>query len=131
MGLVDTTVELAKFAGKLANPELVQMALKANVEALAVSKENLELQMKVAALERRLALLTAKRNIENKVHREAGLVILGDELEPYCSHCWDAQQKLIHLVLKNGLPKCPACDTVYSQHEAVMRLDMARDSSGF
>jgi hypothetical protein len=33
MGLLDTTMEVAKLAGKVANPELVQEAMKANAEA--------------------------------------------------------------------------------------------------
>ncbi len=39
MGLLDTTMEMAKLAGKFANPELVQEAQKANAEALAIRAE--------------------------------------------------------------------------------------------
>jgi len=38
MGLLDSSLEVMKLAGKIANPELVQATTKANIEALELSK---------------------------------------------------------------------------------------------
>jgi hypothetical protein len=114
MGLLDTTIELAKFAGKLANPELVEMAYKANIEALEVSKTNLELQKKVAELEGQVKELQTTQDLEKEVFREHGLVFRKGDKEPCCSHCWDAQRKLIHVSIAHAqYPECPACKTLY------------------
>ncbi|MHB8389588.1 MAG: hypothetical protein ACYDBH_08405 [Acidobacteriaceae bacterium] len=68
MGLLDTTMEMAKLAGKFANPELVQEAQKANAEALAISRENLELQKRVTELEGRVKELQAQQDVIEKVY---------------------------------------------------------------
>ena len=44
MGVLESSMEVVKLAGKIANPELVQAATKANVEALELSHKNLELR---------------------------------------------------------------------------------------
>jgi hypothetical protein len=44
MGLIDTSLEVLKLASKIANPELVQAATRANIEALELSSKNLELR---------------------------------------------------------------------------------------
>ena len=38
MGLLESSMEVMKLAGKIANPELVQAVTKANVEALELSQ---------------------------------------------------------------------------------------------
>jgi len=114
MGLLDTTKEVAKIAAMLANPDLVQMAMKANIEALELSQTNLELQKKVAELEGQLKDVQAKQDLEKDVFRENGLVFRKGDEEPCCSHCWDVKRVLVHIVkpaMKS--PECPACKTSY------------------
>ena len=51
MGLIDTSLEVLKLASKIANPELVQAATRANIDALELSGKNLELRQPAEELE--------------------------------------------------------------------------------
>ena len=51
MGLLDTSLEVVKLASRIANPELVQAATQANIEALELSSKNLELRQRAEELE--------------------------------------------------------------------------------
>jgi peptidoglycan hydrolase CwlO-like protein len=62
MGLLETTIEITKVAGQIANPELVNEARNANSEALAMSRENLELHKKVQELQNQVQELQAQRD---------------------------------------------------------------------
>jgi hypothetical protein len=77
MGLLETTMELAKIAGQVANPELVREAMKANVEALELSRENLELQKRVTELEGTIARLQSKSDLTARVYRLGCYVFAG------------------------------------------------------
>lgn len=113
MGLLDTTMEIAKLAGKVANPELVQEAMKANAEALAMSRENLELQRKVTELEGTMRELQRQRNTVEKVFRLGGFVFYEGDPHPHCPGCWDSDRKLIHMIVSPSgrpFPKCPKCE---------------------
>ena len=104
-------MEVLKLAGKIANPELVQAATKANVEALELSMKNLELQKSVTELERKMAELEAKLVLQGEVFRHRDIVFREGDPDPCCSRCWDAEHRLIHL-LRGGMGvqiKCPEC----------------------
>jgi hypothetical protein len=120
MGLLDTTMEMAKLAGKIANPELVREAMKANTEALAMSRENLELHKRVLELETKLKELKAQRDMTEKVFRKGGYVFVDGDPDVHCSRCWDADRKLIHLHsdVRSG-NKCPACETKHYRNRPV------------
>ncbi|MHB8302978.1 MAG: hypothetical protein ACYDC6_09100 [Acidobacteriaceae bacterium] len=112
MGLLETTMEMAKLAGKVANPELIQEAMKANAEALAISRENWELQKKIAELEGRVKELRTQRDVIDKVFRLSGYVFLEGDSHPHCPACWDADRKLIHMAVSASgwpFPACPKC----------------------
>ena len=47
MGLLETSLEVVNLAAKVANPELVQAATQANIEALQLTAKNLEMQKKM------------------------------------------------------------------------------------
>ena len=117
MGLLDTTMEMAKLAGKFANPELVQEAQKANAEALVISRENLELQKKVMELESRVKELQAQQDVIEKVFRLRGFVFFEGDPHPQCPECWDADRKLIDMMVSPAgwpFPACPKCkNTIY------------------
>jgi hypothetical protein len=97
MGLLDTTMEMAKLAGTLANPELVQEAMKANKEALELSRENLELQKRVAALEEQLRAFHAQEDLSKMLFRNGDYVYREGDPIAHCPRCWDARRQLIHL----------------------------------
>jgi len=119
MGLLDTSLEVIKIAGKLANPELIQAATKANVEALELSKQNLELQRRVTELDDKIRELEDKLKLIGVVFRAAentSVVFLEGDPIGFCSRCWDAERRLIHIIRMNspghGGLGCPHCKTM-------------------
>jgi hypothetical protein len=121
MGLLDTSLEVVKLAAKVANPELVQAATKANIEALELSKKNLELQKEMGELARRVEELEGKLTLTGKVFREAGFVYLEGDPDGFCSRCWEVDHKLVHIIQmhvgKEGVkPACPECKTATWHH---------------
>jgi hypothetical protein len=74
MGLVETSLEVVKLATKLANPELVQTATKANIEALELSGRNLELHKAAEELKAGVKELEAKLALVGEVFRDGDLV---------------------------------------------------------
>jgi hypothetical protein len=117
MGLLESSLEVVKLAGKIANPELVQAATQANIEALEVSMKNVELQKQMAGLEAQVKDLEAKLKLTGEVFREGEFVYLDGESRGYCSRCWDVDRRLVHIIhyLGQGTgmrPGCPQCKTV-------------------
>lgn len=116
MGLVETSLEVVKLAAKVANPELVQAATKANVEALEVSSKNLELQKQIGELQNEIGQLQGQLKLTGEVFREGDFVFRDGEATGYCSRCWDVDRALVHIVRmhfdKRGMaPGCPQCKT--------------------
>ncbi len=116
MGILDTTMEMAKLAGTLANPELVEEALKANREALELSRDNLELQKRVLELEGLVKQLQAQQDVSKALLRNGDYVYQDGDPTAFCPRCWDADRKLIHLhiIAFKGV-HCPECKTQYNQ----------------
>jgi hypothetical protein len=113
MGLLESSMEVLKLAGKIANPELVQAATKANIEALELSTKNLELQKSITDLDKKVAELEAKLVLVGEVFRKGDFVYRENDPDPYCSRCWDVDRRLVH-IMKGGLgtrPTCPQCKT--------------------
>jgi hypothetical protein len=117
MGLVETSLEVVKLATKLANPELVQTATKANIEALELSGKNLELHRHASDLENKVRALEAQLTLVGEVFREGDFVFRDGEPSGHCSRCWDADRKLVHIIMMDkgkgaGMgPGCPECKT--------------------
>jgi hypothetical protein len=116
MGLLESSLEVLKLAGKIANPELVQAATKANIEALELSTKNIELQKKAAELEEKVEGLEATIALKGEVFRHSDFVYLKGDPHACCSRCWDDDHKLIHIVHmhhdKRGMSAgCPKCKT--------------------
>ncbi|HXC41889.1 MAG TPA: hypothetical protein VNY51_00030 [Candidatus Dormibacteraeota bacterium] len=119
MGLVETSLEVVKLATKLATPELVQTATRANIEALELSGKNLELHRVAEELKARVKELETKLALVGEVFRDGDLVFREGELRGYCSRCWDVEHKLVHVV---GIDRgrgaghgngCPECKTFF------------------
>jgi hypothetical protein len=117
MGLVETSLEVVKLATKLANPELVQTATKANIEALELSGKNLELHKYASDLENKVKALEAQLALTGEVFRDGDYVYREGEGGAYCSRCWDVDHKLVHIINMDkgkgfgfGLG-CPQCRT--------------------
>jgi len=117
MGLLESSLEVVKLAGKIANPELVQAATRANIEALELSTKNIELQKKITELENHAKEVEAKLKLTGEVFREGEFVYRDGEPRGYCSRCWDVDRRLVHIITMDagqgrGLrPGCPQCKT--------------------
>lgn len=111
MGLLDTTMEMAKLAGKIANPELVQEAMKANVEALELSRDNLELQKRIVLLVNQLHELQAQKDLRQHLFTNGGYLYLDGDPNPRCLTCWEHTEKLISVPPGNDYfgPQCRVC----------------------
>ncbi len=121
MGLLETSLEVVKLAAKVANPELVQAATQANIEALQLSAKNLEMQKKMSELEAQAQELEEKLALTGRVFREGGFVYIEGDLEGLCSRCWDVDRKPVHIIQmhfgKDGVkPGCPECKTAMWHH---------------
>jgi hypothetical protein len=119
MGIIQDSLDLAKIAGKLANPELLERVTKLNEEVLELSAQNVELQRRVFALEKELEELSQKLTVVGETERRHGHVYLKGDTTPHCSRCFDVNRKMVHLV-STRLPQigmnaiCPECKTIYS-----------------
>lgn len=117
MGLLESSREVVKLAGKLANPELVQAAMQANMDALEVSTKNLELQKQITTLEAEMKDLEAKLKLTGEIFREGDYVFLDGDPMGFCSRCWDVDRRLVHIVrMDMGAGRgfhlaCPQCKT--------------------
>jgi hypothetical protein len=117
MGILETSLEVVKLATAVANPQLIQAATRANIEALELSTKNLELHKKVLQLEEQVKELNANLILTGEVFREGDHVFRDGEPTSYCSRCWDAEHKLIHIIFmdmgqgRGYKPGCPQCKT--------------------
>ena len=99
--------------------DAMNMAQKAdNIELyrqlLDLSAQALELQAEVARLKEENAELRKKEDLSSAIvrHAESFITKDGDEANlRYCSHCWDADQKLIQLRCdeEDATFVCPHC----------------------
>ena len=99
--------------------DAMNMAQKAdNIELyrqlLDLSAQALELQAEVARLKEENAELRKKEDVSASIvrHAEPFITKVGDEANlRYCSHCWDADQKLIQLRCdeEDATFVCPHC----------------------
>jgi hypothetical protein len=117
MGLLETSLEVVKLAAKVANPELVQAATKANIEALELSTKNIELHKRAGELESRVKELEEQLKLVGEVFREGDFVYRNEDPRAHCSRCWDFEHRLIHIIMLDkgagrGMgPGCPQCKT--------------------
>jgi hypothetical protein len=125
MGLLESSLEVVKLAGKIANPELVQAATQANIEALEVSMKNVELQKQLTALEALLKDLEEKLKLRGEIFREGDYVFLDGDPMGFCSRCWDVDRRLVHILrmdigvgrgFANGCPQCKTSSRLSAQN---------------
>jgi hypothetical protein len=120
MGLLESSLKVLKLATQIANPELVQAATQANIEALELSGKNLELRKQAEELENQVKELKAQLALTGEFFRDGDLVFREGEQRGYCSRCWDVEHKLVHIVhMDNGSGRggrngCPQCKTFFS-----------------
>ena len=117
--MLENSLKVLKLATQIANPELVQAATQANIEALELSGRNLELRKQAEELENQVKELKAQLTLTGEVFRDGDLVFREGEQRGYCSRCWDVEHKLVHIVSmgpggRSGHNGCPQCKTFYN-----------------
>lgn len=113
MGLLDSIQGVTKLATQIANPDLLREVANANVQAVALSEANLQLQMRVRDLENQLWELQTKRDILKTLFRNGDFVFRDGDPSALCPRCWDVEQKLIHILMGKEGYRCPNCKTEY------------------
>lgn len=108
MGLYDAMKDAINLAQKADNIELYRQLLDLSAQAL-------ELQAEVARLKEENAELRKKEDLSAAIvrHAEPFITKVGDEANlRYCSHCWDADQKLIQVRCdeEDATFVCPHCN---------------------
>ena len=107
MGLYDAFKDALSVAQKADNVELYRQLLDLSAQAL-------DLQAEVARLKEENTGLRKKQDLSSSLKRHAESFITKEGEEPalrYCSHCWDADEKLVQLICdeEDGTFVCPHC----------------------
>ena len=107
MGVIDTLKDVMSIAQKVDNIDLYRKLLDLNIHAL-------DMQSEIANLKEENARLKRKQDLSASIkrHKEAFITMEGEEpMLRYCSHCWDADEKLVQLLCDEdtGSFECPHC----------------------
>ncbi len=107
MGVLETIKDAVKLAQKLGNVEIAQALIDAQQAALDLMGENQSLRNEVARLKEALELQGTVKYDDGAYWSENG-----DRDGPFCTKCWDADEKLIRMKHTNFTWfKCPHCKT--------------------
>ena len=107
MGFYDAIKDVAKLAQKADNIDLYQRLVDLSAQAL-------DMQDEISKLKEENARLKRKQDLSSSIqrHKESFITIEGEEpMLRYCSHCWDADEKLVQLLCDeySGEFTCPHC----------------------
>ena len=133
MGFYDAIKDVAKLAQKADNIDLYQRLVDLSAQAL-------DMQDEISKLKEENARLKRKQDLSSSIqrHNESFITIEGEEpMLRYCSHCWDADEKLVQLLCDEyaGTFECPHCkvDGVFdkAKNDAIYRNASATYDNGF
>ncbi len=107
MSFYDAFKDVISVAQKADNVELYRQLIDLSAQAL-------DLQAEIATLKEENAALKKKQEVSSFLKRHTESFITKEGEEPalrYCSHCWDADEKLVQLVCdeEDGTFVCPHC----------------------
>ena len=108
MGMLEMIKEALMAAKKIGNVEIQQTLIE-------VQKQILDTQQEISQLRAENDALRDISELEKKIVRNKSLtvVVLNDDEDqiPYCSRCWDADRKLVQIIIvDNGKFSCPNKD---------------------
>jgi regulator of replication initiation timing len=108
MSIVDNVKDVAKIVKQIDNIELYKKILDLQAEAMKLVGENTELKNEIRSLKEKLSLketLKFRYNVYWRVKDDS------KEEGPFCSKCWDTEEKLVHMIIKDddSWARCPAC----------------------
>jgi len=122
MGILQDSLEVVKFAAKLANPELIQRVTALNEQVLELSSKNVEFQQRVFELERQLQQSNDKLVLVGEVERKDGFVYVKNDPEPCCPRCFDVDKRLVRIAemrdksIVGIQPTCPQCKSAFVRY---------------
>jgi len=100
MGIIENVKEAVAIVQRIDNLDLYRKILDLQAEVTALVEEN-------NALKRRLSVAEDLVFRENSYWRTNGD-------GPFCCRCWDADSKLIRLIVQSGFkPHCPNCGNYF------------------
>lgn len=107
MGLYEAVKDVAKLAQQADNIDLYRRLLDLSAQAL-------DMQDEISKLKEENARLKRKQDLSSSIkrHKESFITLEGEEpMLRYCSHCWDADEKLVQLLCDEdtGSFECPHC----------------------
>ncbi len=107
MGVLETIKDAVKLAQKLGNVEIAQALIDAQQAALDLMGENQSLRDEVARLNEALELQGTVKYDDGAYWTENG-----DRDGPFCTKCWDVDQKLVRMKhTHTEWFHCPNCET--------------------
>jgi hypothetical protein len=111
MGWYEAFKDVLSTAQKADNIELYRKILDFQQEMQNMQQRNFELQKENDELK---TMLETKKNLRfiSRMNYYIGNNGTGKEDGPFCSNCWDGQNKLIRLHTWGDGFKCPTCNTV-------------------
>lgn len=107
MGFYEAIKDVARLAQQADNIDLYRKLLDLSAQALDMQDEIRKLKEENAGLRRKQELSSSIKR-----HNEAFITIEGEKpILRYCSHCWDADEKLVQLLCDEdtGSFECPHC----------------------
>jgi hypothetical protein len=100
MSIIDNVKEAVTLVQRIDNLDLYRKILDLQAEVMALVEENNDLKRKLQIAEDLVFR-------ENSYWRRSGE-------GPFCCRCWDAESKLIRLIVQGGFkPKCPNCGNFF------------------
>ena len=107
MGLMEEIKAFSGMLGTVASADIYKKLIDIQIQAAQIQQENNELK-------KELEDLKALNDIKERLHFENNMywVNKGNTKEgPFCSKCWDDNNKLVRLHTQDKDYRCPVCDT--------------------
>jgi hypothetical protein len=116
MNPIEQVKELASLIKKVGDIDLYSKIVALQSEVVKLSSRNVELEQKCSELE-------AELSRKKKLRHERSLYFADNDPIPYCPHCWETSEKLVHLfgpktLMQPGgeMWECHACNNDYFGH---------------
>jgi len=115
MGVIDGAKAIVSLAQEVGKIELYQQAVDLMAQVTEVAQENFQLKQDLAAARAQVADLDEKLKLKGAIKYRNGVYFLqtqqGTEEGPFCSRCWDADHRLIHVNRNDQHFYCRNCGT--------------------
>lgn len=109
MSMIDNVKDAVKLVQQLDNIDLMRKMMDVQTDAMRLFEENDQLKREIGRLQEALKVkgqLFFEKNVRWLKKED------GSREGPYCSRCWDVDQKLIRILRHpSGGSACPECKT--------------------